>query len=78
VYRCFQLTVPSYPKSDDHECIGLVGTLYEYVPVNRPSPVTAGAVCSTAIARILIDQHGLNAFYCRLPRCFAALHRPRQ
>ena len=33
VYGCFQLTVPSYPASDQHECLQRNGNQYAYGPV---------------------------------------------
>ena len=46
VYGCFQLTVPSYPKSDQHDCIGHLGNTYGYVPASSAttSPVTTKTV----------------------------------
>ena len=41
VYRCFQLTVPSYPPSDMHECLELQGKYYGYASVGSPSPPAA-------------------------------------
>ena len=38
VYRCFQLTFPSFPRSDDHECIGRLGSEYVYVNSSAPLP----------------------------------------
>ena len=43
VYRCFQLTVPSDPEADLHECLGLVGHYYGYVPAGRPSPQSSSS-----------------------------------
>jgi hypothetical protein len=41
VYRCLQLTVPAYPKSDEHLCIKRIGSVYAY------SAVTTGGNSST-------------------------------
>ena len=43
VYRCFELTVPSDPEADLHECLGLVGHYYGYVPAGRPSPQSSSS-----------------------------------
>jgi hypothetical protein len=49
VYRCFQLTVPAQPKSDEHQCLGHEGKLIAYVPVATSgvafSPNPAGITC---------------------------------
>ena len=37
VYRCFQLTVPAQPRSDQHECLARHGSLYLYEPVSSPT-----------------------------------------
>jgi hypothetical protein len=42
VYRCFQLTVPSYPGSDEYECLTDQGGLYAYAPVPKPATLAAG------------------------------------
>jgi hypothetical protein len=38
VYRCFQLTVPSYPSSDQHDCLGHHASFYGYLPVPAAAP----------------------------------------
>jgi hypothetical protein len=41
VYRCFQLTVPSYPSSDQHDCLGHHASFYGYLPAPaapKPAP----------------------------------------
>jgi hypothetical protein len=47
VYRCFQLTIPSFPQADEHECIGRLGQDYAYVnsavPAPSPQSVPTGA-----------------------------------
>lgn len=32
VYRCFELTVPSHPRSDEHDCLERQGSLIVYKP----------------------------------------------
>jgi hypothetical protein len=48
VYRCFQLTIPSFPQADEHECIGRLGQDYAYVnsAVPAPSPLATQVVLS--------------------------------
>ena len=47
VYRCFLLTFPSSPRSDEQECIGRLGSGYAYVnskpPLPSPSSVSTAA-----------------------------------
>jgi hypothetical protein len=35
VYSCFSLTIPATPQANQHECIGLSGSLYIYQPVTK-------------------------------------------
>jgi hypothetical protein len=36
VYRCFQLTIPATPSSDEHDCLKRTGKLIGYSPVSAP------------------------------------------
>jgi hypothetical protein len=44
VYRCFQLKVPAYPKSNRHDCLGQAGKLIVYqaasAPKSNPAPTS--------------------------------------
>jgi hypothetical protein len=45
VYGCFQLTVPSSPASDQHECLKRShGNQYDYTPVSKPTSKPAPKV----------------------------------
>lgn len=51
VYRCFQMTIPSSPASDVHECLRRMGTLIVYSaastpksPTTKPSPTPSSAM----------------------------------
>ena len=38
VYRCFTLTVPSFPQSDQHLCLGHAHSIYILEPAKHPAP----------------------------------------
>lgn len=41
VYRCYRLTIPSHPQSDQHDCLERSGKSIGYSPVSVPGPSPA-------------------------------------
>lgn len=49
VYSCFQLTIPSHPQSNEHECLQRTGKLIAYSTASKPSlPTTTAPTLATA------------------------------
>lgn len=64
VYRCYQLTTPSYPKSDQHECLGHLGNLYGFVAVSkRSTPTPTSAETSTKIGWLRTPSGNIDCQY---------------
>ena len=66
VYRCFQLAVPSYPKSNEHACLGRAGSLILYVSKTATPPTTTQRGQSTTRAGYLAFYSPSRNLWCQI------------
>jgi hypothetical protein len=72
VYRCFTLTVPSYPRSDQHLCLERAGNGWALGPTTRVTPGATAATTTAKAASFYSPSHNLS---CEIDDGHAALVR---